>query len=67
MDYIWADNVEDMILALTKPKNYNKPFIKSGYVNGREPVNYINQIFERYTHYKQFIPLVETDTYNMSN
>ena len=54
---IWADHVEKMILALSLPKNYNKPFIKYGYVRGSEPVNYIKQIFERYDHYKQFISL----------
>jgi membrane-bound lytic murein transglycosylase F len=54
---VWSDNVEKMILALSLPKNYNKPFIKSGYVRGKEPANYIDQIFERYDHYKQFIPL----------
>ncbi|TXD53333.1 MULTISPECIES: transglycosylase SLT domain-containing protein [unclassified Polaribacter] len=54
---IWSENVETMILALSLPKNYNKPFIKYGYVRGKEPANYIEQIFERYDHYKQFIPL----------
>ncbi len=54
---LWSDNVENMLLDLRKPQNFNKPFIKHGYVNGREPVNYIKQIFERYDHYKQFIQL----------
>lgn len=54
---IWSDNVEDMLLALRLPKNYNKDFIKHGYVRGSEPVNYIKQIFERYSQYKQFISL----------
>jgi membrane-bound lytic murein transglycosylase F len=54
---IWPDNVEKMILALSLPKNYTKSFIKYGYVRGKEPANYIEQIFERYDHYKQFIPL----------
>lgn len=54
---IWTDNVDKMLLALRLPKNYNKDFIKHGYVRGSEPVNYIQQIFERYQHYKQFISL----------
>jgi membrane-bound lytic murein transglycosylase F len=54
---IWTDHVEKMILALRLPKNYNKPFIKYGYVRGSEPVAYVEQIFERYNHYKQFISL----------
>ncbi len=51
----WDDHVEDMILALRSPKNYNDPVVKYGYVRGVEPYNYVNQIFERYVHYKQFI------------
>jgi membrane-bound lytic murein transglycosylase F len=52
---VWDNNVEDMILALSNPKNYNNPIIKYGYVRGVEPYNYVNQIFERYAHYTQFI------------
>ncbi len=52
---IWDDNVEEMILALTYPKNYNRKEIKYGYVNGLEPYNYVNAIFERYQHYIKFI------------
>ena len=53
--FVWKDNVDKMLLALQYPKNYNKPFIKYGYVRGAEPVKYVKQIFERYQHYKQFI------------
>lgn len=52
---LWDNNVDKMLLALRFPKNYNKDIIKYGYVRGSEPVNYVNQIFERYNHYKQFI------------
>ncbi|MEB8327757.1 transporter substrate-binding domain-containing protein [Flavobacteriaceae bacterium KMM 6897] len=52
---VWDGNVEDMILALSHPKNYNNPIIKYGYVRGVEPYNYVNQIYERYAHYTQFI------------
>jgi membrane-bound lytic murein transglycosylase F len=51
----WDDNVEDVILGLSLPKNYKDPVVKYGYVRGIEPYNYVNQIFERYEHYKQFI------------
>jgi membrane-bound lytic murein transglycosylase F len=54
---VWDGNVESMLLALRLPKHYNKDFIKHGYVRGSEPVNYIQQIFERYQHYMQFISL----------
>ena len=51
----WDDNVEDMIVALSAPKNYNKPFIKYGYVRGLEPFTYVKEIFERYANYQDFI------------
>lgn len=52
---VWEDNVDKMLLALRFPKNYNKEFIKYGYVRGTEPFIYVEQIFERFAHYKQFI------------
>lgn len=51
----WDLNVEDMILELSLPKNYNDDVVKYGFVRGIEPYNYVNQIFERYHHYIQFI------------
>ena len=51
----WDKNVEEMILALSYPKNYNLDFIEYGYVRGIEPYNYVNQIFKRYSHYQKFI------------
>ena len=51
----WDNNVEKMILELSYPKNYNKPFIYYGYVRGREPFAYVRHIFERYDHYREFI------------
>jgi membrane-bound lytic murein transglycosylase F len=53
----WLKNIAPMLLALSAPKNFNLPMIKYGYVRGSEPVNYVEQILERYEHYKQFIPL----------
>ena len=53
----WAENVEPMVLALSAPINFNMPMIKYGYVRGYEPVNYVEEIFERYELYKQFIDI----------
>jgi len=52
---VWDNNVDEMILELSYPKNYNKQGIKYGYVNGLEPYNYVNDIFDRYEHYIKFI------------
>ncbi|WP_073174077.1 MltF family protein [Tangfeifania diversioriginum] len=51
----WDNNVEEMILELSYPDNYNKPEMKYGYVRGIEPYTYVEQIFERFDHYRQFI------------
>ena len=55
--YEWDNNVDKMLLALRFPANFNKSFIKFGYVRGTEPVNYVNEIFQRYEQYQQFIKL----------
>lgn len=52
---VWEDNVADMMLALSYPEGYNDPVVKYGYVRGLEPYTYVEQIFERYEHYRQFI------------
>jgi len=52
---VWDNNVEEIILKLSYRENYTKPVVKYGYVHGREPYNYVRQIFERYENYKQFI------------
>ena len=55
-DYLtWDDNVDNMLLNLSYPKYYNDPVVEFGYVKGLEPYTYVEQIFERYEHYKKFI------------
>jgi len=63
---VWSGNVEEMLLALSYPKNYRKDIVKYGYVRGIEPVTYVNQIFERYEHYKKFIKLEESSYSTLS-
>jgi membrane-bound lytic murein transglycosylase F len=54
-DTVWDDHVEKMILALSFPQNYNHEVVKFGYVRGLEPLQYVEQIFQRYDHYRKFI------------
>lgn len=54
---IWFENVEEMIIALSYPRNYTKPFIQYGYVRGREPADYVEKIFNRYERYIQLITM----------
>jgi len=52
---LWDDNVDEMLLALTYPKNYNDPVVNYGFVRGIEPNTYVDQILDRYSHYTKFI------------
>ena len=50
-----AGGVDEFILKLSKPKYYRDPVVRSGYVRGSEPYNYVNDIFYRFKHYKDFV------------
>ena len=52
----WEDNVDQVILGLSYPKNYNDPLVQYGYLRGIEPYRYVRQILERYRHYASFVP-----------
>ncbi|WP_345552317.1 transporter substrate-binding domain-containing protein [Microbulbifer aestuariivivens] len=45
----WFGNVEEAMLLLSKPEYYRKA--RFGYVRGREPVNYVREIRNRYLGY----------------
>jgi len=45
----WFNHVEDAMLLLSKPEYYKKA--RFGYVRGREPVNYVREIRDRYFGY----------------
>jgi membrane-bound lytic murein transglycosylase F len=52
---IWDENVEEYILKLKDRKYYLDDVVRHGFVRGREPYNYVRDIFLRYVHYKKFI------------
>lgn len=52
---VWDENVAAMILELSFPRNYNDEVVKYGYVKGVEPFTYVEEIMERYEHYKMFV------------
>jgi len=54
---IWTDNVNEFLLKLEYPNYYQDDVVDYGYVRGTEPYNYVNDILERYKHYKKFIPI----------
>ena len=49
------NTIRDYVLKLSNPKYYNDPVVKYGYVRGKEPVNYVNEIIKRYDHYRKFV------------
>ncbi len=53
--YLWDNNVDYYLLNKSKPSFYNDPVVKYGYCRGEEPYHYVNDILERYTHYKNVI------------
>lgn len=49
---IWFDNVAEMLLNKSKPKYYKDEVVYYGYCRGSEPYNYVNEILNRFEHYK---------------
>lgn len=48
----WDDNVADFLLKKSSPKYYQDEVVKYGYCRGNEPFSYVEQILNRYEHYK---------------
>jgi len=53
---VWDNSVEKYLKLLSKPKYYNDPVVKYGYVRGIEPYSYVREVFQRYALYKDVIP-----------
>jgi membrane-bound lytic murein transglycosylase F len=51
----WDDNVAYFILQKSKQQYCHDPVVKYGYCRGTEPFNYVNEILDRYEHYKKLI------------
>ncbi|HEY3405889.1 MAG TPA: transporter substrate-binding domain-containing protein [Ohtaekwangia sp.] len=52
---LWHDNVEYYLLKKSEPKYYRDPITRAGYCKCEEPVNYVNDVFERYEEYSTHI------------
>ncbi len=50
----WGNIAEFLVKKSTKTY-YNDEVVKYGYCRGREPVNYVEEILDRYQHYQKFI------------
>jgi len=53
---MWDNHVEDMIVKLTYPQYYQDEVVDFGYVRGKEPYNYVKEIFNLYEQYIKFVP-----------
>ena len=54
---VWDGNVEYFLLHKSNPRFYLDEVVKHGYCSGYQPVNYVNEIIDRYEHYRNVIPL----------
>jgi membrane-bound lytic murein transglycosylase F len=54
---IWDGNVAELLLKKSDPQYYNDTVVKNGYCRGKESVNFVSEILERYEHYKNIIPI----------
>lgn len=52
----WDDNVAVWLLKKSDPLYYTDTVVKSGYFRGRESIAFVNEILDRYEHYKNIIP-----------
>lgn len=52
---IWDENVEKWILNKSQPKYYRDPVVKYGYARGIETINYVQQVMDRFEHYKNIV------------
>ena len=52
---IWTDNVDYYLLNKSKPEFYTDSVVRYGYCRGKEPFNFVNDIMERYDHYKNAV------------
>lgn len=52
---VWDDNVAYYLLQKSRGEVYNDDVVKFGYCRGQEPVNYVEEILERFDHYSKFV------------
>ena len=52
---VWNNNVDYFILHKSQPEIYRDSVARSGYCDGKQTFNFVNNIIENYTHYKNTI------------
>lgn len=51
----WFQNVDSCLLSKSQPENYTDPDIQFGYCRGVETYNFVNEILNRFQHYKNIM------------
>lgn len=54
--YVWNNNVDYFLLHKSNPEFYRDTLIQHGYCDGRQAYDFVNNILENYSHYKNTIP-----------
>jgi membrane-bound lytic murein transglycosylase F len=49
---VWDNNVENIILKMSKPEYYRDPLCRNGYFRGVETYQYVRKVMNRYEEYK---------------
>jgi len=53
---VWKNNVEEWLQKKSDPKYYNDSIVKNGFFRGKESVAFVNEVLERYEHYRNLVP-----------
>jgi membrane-bound lytic murein transglycosylase F len=51
----WEDNVAVWLLKKSEPRYYTDNDVKNGYFRGKESIAFVNEVLERYEHYKNIV------------
>lgn len=54
--YVWNKNVEHYLYCKSQPEYYRDSVVRYGYCDGKQSCDFVNNIIETYTHYKNTIP-----------
>jgi membrane-bound lytic murein transglycosylase F len=57
---VWEGNVQEWLLKKSDPEFYKDTVVKNGYFRGNESVAFVDEILERYEHYRNIIPSDDT-------
>jgi len=52
---VWSDAVDRFMLKLSDPEFYKDDVVKWGYARGEEAVEYVNEVLDRYDHYRRLV------------